>query len=825
MTSRVALETEADRLSRLYAAQSRINQAIVRLPTRKELFVRVCQVLVENGGFTMAWIGWHNDVTQIIEPVARWGDDHDYVDAITIYSDGRQNGGGPTATAFVTGRVAVSNDVRIDPVMLPWQDAIAGTTYRSTAALPIRESDHVHGTLNVYSDEPDFFQDKEVALLQEAAIDVSFGLDNLSRERSRLGAEAALRESESRYRSLFEHMLEGYAQCEAIFEHDTMQDFRYVAVNEAFATLTGLHDVVGKCVSEVLPGFAEVSPELMAMYARVTRSGVPERTEAFIDGLQLWLSISAYSSDPKHFVVVFDNVTERKRADLKIAEQAGLLDQARDAIFVRDLEHRITYWSQGAERVFGWTPEEACGRLADELLGPDGHAFHAASEAVRVTGAWSGELNKVTKAGAAVVVESRWTLVRDADGQPTGILGIDTDITERKKLEVQFLRAQRMESIGTLAGGIAHDLNNVFAPIVMSLEMLKADAVDPAAIELIDVIASSAQRGAAMVKQVLQFARGVEGLRVAVEVKQLLRDVERIIRDTFPKNIQLRVVAPGELNPVLGDPTQLHQVLMNLCVNARDAMPIGGVMVLSAENVTIDEHYAALDTEAQAGEYVLLQVEDDGTGMPVEMIAKIFDPFFTTKEVGKGTGLGLSTSLAIVKSHGGFLRVYSELGKGSKFKLYFPAHVGPVPEAAVQAPVLLPRGNGELILVVDDEPAVREITRQTLETFGYRVLVAADGAEAVAIFAGRKEEIAGVLTDMMMPVMDGPATIAVLRRLQPDVRIIAASGLNADSHVAYTVRLGVKHFLPKPYTAQTLLTALRDTLAAPPPGGSPGETT
>jgi signal transduction histidine kinase/CheY-like chemotaxis protein len=388
------------------------------------------------------------------------------------------------------------------------------------------------------------------------------------------------------------------------------------------------------------------------------------------------------------------------------------------------------------------------------------------------------------------------------------------DLTERKKLEQQFLRAQRMESIGTLAGGIAHDLNNVLAPITMSIDLLKMKFTDKSSQELLATLGSSAQRGAEMVRQVLSFARGVEGRKMEVQVKHLLKDIEKIANDTFPKNIQVRSIIPNELWTILGDPTQLHQVLLNLCVNARDAMPNGGTLTIAAENVHLDEHYAGLNPDAHAGSYVFLQITDTGTGMPPGVIEKIFDPFFTTKEIGKGTGLGLSTSLAIVKSHGGFIRVYSEIGKGTTFKAYFPAQTEPSAQSAEETAAELPRGNGELILIVDDEANVRQITRQTLEAFGYSVIVASDGAEAVATVARQDNEIAVVLTDMMMPVMDGPATIQVLLRLNPKLPIIAASGLSADGRVTQAASLGVKHFLSKPYSADALLQVLRQILSA-----------
>jgi CheY-like chemotaxis protein len=298
-----------------------------------------------------------------------------------------------------------------------------------------------------------------------------------------------------------------------------------------------------------------------------------------------------------------------------------------------------------------------------------------------------------------------------------------------------------------------------------------------------------------------------------VQVVNLLRDVEKIVTDTLPRDIQVSAVIPPDLWSVRGDPTQLHQVLLNLCVNARDAMPDGGRLVISAQNMMLDEHYVAMNAEAQPGPYVFLQVEDSGIGMTPEVIRKIFDPFFTTKDLGKGTGLGLSTSLGIVRSHAGFIRVYSELGKGTTFKIYLPAQMQGSPATRITEAEEMPRGNGETILVVDDESSVLQITQQTLEAFGYRVLLACDGSEALALYTRHGKEIALVLTDMMMPVMDGVATVRVLRKLNPELSIIAASGLSANGHTAKVAGLGVKHFLPKPYTAETLLRTLKEALA------------
>ncbi|SKA98019.1 PAS domain S-box-containing protein [Prosthecobacter debontii] len=507
------------------------------------------------------------------------------------------------------------------------------------------------------------------------------------------------------------------------------------------------------------------------------------------------------------------DITTRRQAEEKLREQATLLDKAQDAILVRDLNHNILYWNRSAERMYGWTSEEAVGSSIKDLLYKDPSAFITATQATIEKGEWSGELQQITKSGKQLVVEARWTLVRDEHNQPKSILAINTDITERRKLEQQFLRAQRMESIGTLAGGIAHDLNNVLSPIMMSIELLRLQESNPKRLSILSAIESSAKRGADMVSQVLSFARGVDAQLVEVQIGRLLRELEKIANETFLKSIHIRCAIPENLWIVLGDPTQLHQVILNLCVNARDAMPQGGTLTLTATNEVLDEHYSGMNLEAKAGPYVVIQVEDTGTGMPPEVIERIFEPFFTTKELGKGTGLGLSTSLAIIKSHGGFMRVYSEAGIGTKFRVYLPAQERSASASSGQVIVELPRGNNELILVVDDEATVRQITRETLEAFGYQVLLASDGAEATATYATRKEDIAVVLTDMMMPIMDGPTMIPVLMRMNPHARIIAASGLNVNGMVARAVNAGVRHFIPKPYTAETLLKTLQKILS------------
>jgi two-component system cell cycle sensor histidine kinase/response regulator CckA len=516
---------------------------------------------------------------------------------------------------------------------------------------------------------------------------------------------------------------------------------------------------------------------------------------------------------PYQYVAIRSDITERKRAEEQIREQAALLDQAQDAILVRDLAQNILFWNKGAEKIYGWSAEEVIGKNAEQLLYKD-HlaAFDVARQVIVQSGEWKGEMRQVRRDGTDIIVESRWTLVRDERGEPKSILIINTDVTEKKRMESQFLRAQRMESIGTLAGGIAHDLNNVLSPIVMAIDMLRLNTTDEASLKWLDVLRNNAERGANMVRQVFSFARGVECERFALQPKHLVKEIVKILRETLPKSIEISFQVPNDLWIVSADATQMHQVLMNLCVNARDAMPEGGSISIKAQNVTVDENYARMHLEAKPGRFVVVSVADNGPGMTSDVQSRIFEPFFTTKEMTKGTGLGLSTALTIVKSHGGFINVYSELHKGSKFAIYLPAIDSAEAAEAAVAATNLPLGHGELVLVVDDEESIREITRGTLETFGYQVLTASDGTEALALYADKKNDIAVVLTDMVMPFMDGPATIRALQRMNPGVLIIAASGLGNGQRAGEGVLEGVSHFLNKPYTAEKLLKTLADAL-------------
>lgn len=502
----------------------------------------------------------------------------------------------------------------------------------------------------------------------------------------------------------------------------------------------------------------------------------------------------------------------RRHAEQRLREQGEVLDKARDAICVTDLQGRVTYWNQSASRLFGWSSEKDQGQSVHAMFGLFNQALMPeALLETRARGAWTREMQLTGTDTDLRYIVSRWTLVRDNSDRPKSILIINTDVTEQKKLEAQLLRAQRLEGIGTLAGGIAHDLNNVLAPILMSVNLLQQQLTDEKLLRLVGVLEKSALHGAGLIRQVLAFARGAEGERAELQPQLVIKDVVLLLSDTLPRAISIETDIASDLWLILANSTQLSQVLMNLGVNARDAMPHGGRLLFQAGNITVDDKLALVNPGAQAGPHVIITVADTGTGIPVELLNRIFDPFFTTKAAGKGTGLGLSTVLGVMKGHGGFLQVQSTLGRGTEFRLYFPAVVCKSVEPAGIDAKQPPRGKGEIVLIIDDEAQVRDIARAALEAFGYRVLVAEDGAAGLALYRQHRQRVRAVLTDMMMPAMQGEEVIRELRLLNPDVRIVAMSGVIIE-RAEITEETGRLTYLPKPMTAQDLVGALQRVL-------------
>jgi two-component system, cell cycle sensor histidine kinase and response regulator CckA len=631
-------------------------------------------------------------------------------------------------------------------------------------------------------------------------------------ERKRI--EATLQQREQEFRTLAENAPDIIARFD--------KNLRFLYVNSVAGETARLAapDFLGKTSSEM--GLPEaLFNRWEAALQRVLNARTPTSIEFEVvkaEGVNYYqarfVPEFAWDGSIESVLAVARDISDVKLAEHKIREQAALLEISPDAIMVRDLACNFLFWNQGAEKIYGWTSDEILGKNSDELLFRQQLSqLTSPLQQVIETGEWRGELSKITKSGQEIQVSSRWKLLLNQAGEPDAILTIDRDITEQKQMEAQLLRAQRLESLGTLAGGIAHDLNNILTPILAISQLLpqKLSPVNEQNQKLLKMLEDSSRRGADMVKQILTFARGLDGELVPLQIKHILAELESMIKSTFPKSIEINLnLVTRELWLVSANATHLHQVFMNFCVNARDAMPNGGILSISAENKVVDETYARMNLEAKVGSYVVVTFKDTGMGIAPEYIDRIFEPFFTTKALGEGTGLGLSTTMGIIKNHGGFVTVSSEVSLETQFQVFLPA-IDVTTTPAEEAPEL-PRGQGELILVVDDEINIREMLKITLESYNYNVVMACDGVDAIAVYAIHQDEVRAVLIDVMMPLMDGTTAIKALQRFnfRHQLKIIACSGVVASNDLL--AMAGVKAFLPKPFTNESLLITLSRVL-------------
>ena len=513
---------------------------------------------------------------------------------------------------------------------------------------------------------------------------------------------------------------------------------------------------------------------------------------------------------------VTDEVEREREMDAVAAvarQQAALIEASTEAMLIEDLDNVVLYWNQGAEQLYGWSAEEAVGRNIRELIYADPADFEGPGAALLRDGRWFGELAQRTKDGRTLVIECRWQVVLDAEGRPEKIFVVNSDVTELRRQQQALSRAQRLDSLGTLAGGIAHDLNNVLTPLLMSVQLMKAQSPRPDQSVLLEGMEAAVRRGADMVDQVLSFARGVDGARELVDLTELVREVFTIVGPSMPSSITVTSHL-DPVPPVMGDRTQLLQVLLNLVANARDSMADGGELTVSMWTQSIREAERGT-TALEPGPYVVITVDDTGAGMSGPVLDRIFEPFFTTKQLGRGTGLGLANTHAIVTSHGGAITAHSAEGSGSRFTVQLPVATTGTPTSPVPArPAPAEAGSGELVLVVDDEASIRDLVRRALEADGYRVLVAAHGEEAVELLARRSHEIAVVVTDVIMPRMDGAAVAAHVAEHYPHVAVIAASAYPGAGVLAELTASNVQHVLAKPFTTDVLLGSVRSALRA-----------
>jgi two-component system cell cycle sensor histidine kinase/response regulator CckA len=632
---------------------------------------------------------------------------------------------------------------------------------------------------------------------------------------ARKQGELELQQREAFLRSIYD----GTDQAIFVIDVTADGDFRYAGFNP-------VAERYGQRSASVIQGKTpeaafgpEVGAHFRQHYSRCVRAGQSITYEECVrlEGQDLWtLTRLTPLFDPQgrifRLVGTALDITDRRQLAAKNREQAALLDITSDAILVCDLDHRIFYWNQGAERLYGWSATETRGQWVNDLLHYDADQLVTITQTLLHQGQWGGEMQDYTRSGQPITVLTRWTLMRDQAGQPQSILLIMTDITEKRQLEAQSYQAQRLEALGTLTGGIAHDLNNVLAPILAMAQLLRLTQrqLPSDAQEQLQLIEQSARRGAAMVEQILALTRGSsEDPTPVVLVLPVLQEVVAIMQKSLPKSITVVFDQPvnspqANILAVLADPTHLHQIIMNLCTNARDAMVAGGCLTLGAQIIHVNQAMAHLHLDARVGDYVVITVTDTGTGMTPEVRDLIFDPFFTTKAPGQGTGLGLAMVRGMVKSYGGFLRVASESGQGTEISVFLPAletAPGPTQPSAESCQDL--QGNGERILVVDDDPLVQLTTQSLLVTHRYSTWAVQDGLQALAYYRQHQDDIALIILDITMPTMDGIELIRRLKALRPDVAIIAISGLPDNQFPARAA--GADVFLAKPYAVDTLL--------------------
>jgi nitrogen fixation negative regulator NifL len=520
-----------------------------------------------------------------------------------------------------------------------------------------------------------------------------------------------------------------------------------------------------------------------------------------------------------HCIAFKLDITERRHIEDHLRSQARLLDLARDAIMVSNAAGQLQYGNQALAQLTGWPVAETAGRGLAEVLGCDAKKTDTAFHAARTNGEWSGELAGISRSGRKFTVLSRWSWVPAHDEIKESILSINTDITEQKQIQAQFLRVQRVESVGALANGIAHDLNNIISPIILCANLLKNELTTDESRHMLGMVEKSAKRAADIVKQLLSFSRGKDEQKVPIQFRHLAREMGKIVTETFPASIRFESSYADNLWPVLGNATQLHQVLLNLCVNARDAMPQGGRILLTIENIRLDDGFAAQHAEAKVGSFLRVSLADTGQGIPEAIQGQIFEPFFTTKLDGKGTGLGLATVQYIIRGHGGYITFTSQAGQGTTFEFYLPAlpemaHELTEPDGAELDPVA--KGSGELVLLVDDEQPIRNALAKALRRKGYEVMEAANGIEALKQFNFAGQRVRLVVADLSMPVMDGALLCQSLRDQSPTTPIIICSGgfsgPAALSHFQTLAKLGITDILYKPHTAEVLLKKMEEIL-------------
>ncbi len=845
ITQRLRTEEELARISRAQRLLSRCNEVLVRTHDESVLIQEICRVAVEVGGYRMAWVGFaENDEAQTIRPAAWAGEEKGYLETVTLsWSPQNPEGRGPAGRTVREGRPVTVENISRDPDFQPWLDEALARGYRGAVLLPLRREQRTFGVLCLYLPEARTISDDEIDLLQELADDLAFGVDHLRSESERQRLQNAVLKvaagvSATSGTRFFEQLTANMA--DALGAHGA---FVARTVDEAPAHSRIFAGTVG---GEPFPEVTyplETSPcaalldSNVAIIVENVRARFPDSPPATTGG-EIYVGRRLADSTGRHIgqlFVTFESPPadtglvlslveifaaraaaelERQEADSRIRDQASLLDRARDAIIVRDLSHRIQYWNEGAERLYGWSAAEARGRSVADLLYDNDEEFTAATRRVLEKGDWQGRIRQRTRGGESLVAEAHWSLLRDEAGQPRRIFAINTDITERLAMEEQLEQSQRLESLGQLTGGIAHDFNNLLTVITGNAEMLAARLKDqPRLQSMAKMSETAAQRAAQLTQRLLAFARRQSLEPRPVDVNALLADMDSLLRRTLKADIEVRFHPGEDLWLARVDPTQLEGAVLNLAINARDAMPTGGALTVETANIHLGTDRRQRYEGLEAGDYVLVRVSDTGTGISAEDRERVFDPFFTTKEKGKGTGLGLSMVYGFIKQSRGHVMLESEPGLGTTIEMYLPR--APEPGAGKDAGTAAtpqPAGGSEKILLVEDDHLVRRYVADQLAGLGYRVITAANARAALDIVE-RADDIDLLFTDIVMPGnMNGLELAQAARQRRPSLNVLLTSGYTENISLQEGDIPPGMQLLAKPYRGQELARKVRSTL-------------
>ncbi len=941
ITDRKHAEEEIYNLNRVYAMLSNINQAIVRIRDRQKLFNRTCEIAVEDGKFVLAWIGVLDETTHRVEVAAHYGRSDGYVEQLHITVDDSPRGKGPTASSLREGKHFVCNDIEHDERMSPWRIEALKRGYRSSAALPIIVFGKLVGTINIYASNTDFFNEREITLLDELASDLSLALESIQLEEDRKKSEQTIVEAHKFTKTILTNSPVGIlvykASGECISANETAASMVGATVEQLetqnFRTLeswkdSGLFDAAERALAEsriqqidlhlvstfgkegwfsgrFSPFMSDKEPHLLLVLADISErkrmeeqlrsseqyyrqlvntspdgiaiidpNGIlkfasPKMYEIFNLPVEInvvgksivqWIAPEDQPKVQKNILQIINTKTSIGATEYKLLRNdrtafwgefmsSAILDAKGEITGLMVVCHDITERKQAEEMVraselkyrniFTWSPigifqstvegkirtaNASVARMlgyneADEMLNlsmqreiffnPREGEMHFEEHRVGIVTVTTNEYQWKKKNGLPVWISLTCHAVKNSEGETLYYEGFVHDITQRKVLEEEIRQAQKLESMGTLASGIAHDFNNILGIILGHSSLLEQLAKNsPAMYPSIESITKATQRGASLVRQLLTFARKTETLVESVRINDIVQELAKLIDETFPKSISVVTKLTAGIPSVRGDATQLHQVMLNLSVNARDAMPNGGTLTFAVENASIETVHEKFP-KADSAEYIRITVSDTGAGMDENVRRRIFEPFFTTKGPGKGTGLGMAVVYGIVESHHGFIGVESEPAKGTTFTIFLPVQTGVVEEQSEPVPDPESPGGTETILIVEDEEMLRMVLQATLEHKGYRVLTATDGEEAIQMFSEHRQDIALVISDVGLPKMTGDNVFLTIRKIDPSAKAILASGFLEPDVKSELLKAGLQDFIQKPYRQHEILTKIR----------------